>query len=254
MIYITGDTHNNKDKDNLSDLNMAYCCMEQKQDFSQITAAIVLGDFGLPWNSNCEIDVDGIDPSSPTDRKLLAWYNKKPFKVLAFMGNHDNYDLIAKLPALKMFGAEVLKVSDNIFYLKRGEVYTIEAKKFLVLGGALSDDKASRVPHQSWWEEEMMSEAEKAACLSKIQEHGCNFDYVLSHTGPTNGIVLADNYFYNEENLKQLHRDTNVLFNDKIDKIITYKKWFFGHWHSDWGYENYSDSKYVPLYRQGIVL
>lgn len=70
----------------------------------------------------------------------------------------------------------------------------------------------------------------------------------------TAAIVLADNYFYNEENLEQLHRDSNVLFNDRLDKIISYKKWFFGHWHSDWGYENYSKSKYVPLYHNGIVL
>lgn len=38
-----------------------------------------------------------------------------------------------------------------------------------------------------------------------------------------------------EENLKQLHRDSNVVLNDKIDSSISYKKWFFGHWHSDWG-------------------
>ena len=58
----------------------------------------------------------------------------------------------------------------------------------------------------------------------------------------------------NEENLKQLHRDSNVVFNDKIDSSIAYKKWLFGHWHSDWGYEHYNESKYVPLYHQGIVI
>lgn len=48
-----------------------------------------------------------------------------------------------------MYGAKVLKVSDNVFYLKRGEIYTIEDKLFLVLGGALSDDKKYRIPHKS---------------------------------------------------------------------------------------------------------
>ena len=66
------------------------------------------------------------------------------------MGNHDNYDIIEKLPEIEMFGAKVLKVSDNVFYLKRGEVYHIEEKQFLVLGGAMSDDKVWRKPHESW--------------------------------------------------------------------------------------------------------
>ena len=52
----------------------------------------------------------------------------------------------------------------------------------------------------------------------------------------------------------EIKKDSNVIFNDIIDSNITYKKWFFGHWHSDWGYENYSLSKYIPLYRMGIVL
>ena len=57
-----------------------------------------------------------------------------------------------------------------------------------------------------------------------------------------------------EENPNQIYRDSNVVFNDKIDSLISYKKWFFGHWHSDWGYEHYKESKYVPLYHQGIVI
>ena len=103
---------------NLSTKNMKLCCMEQNADFHAITAAIVLGDFGLPWSSDCTVDEAGIHPADHTDRYLLKWYNQKPFKILAVMGNHDNYDIIEKLPEIEMFGAKVLKVSDNVFYLK----------------------------------------------------------------------------------------------------------------------------------------
>ena len=254
MIYITGDTHNIEDMSNLSSRNMKLCCLEQGIDFHNITNAIVLGDFGLPWSSDCEIDESGIHSYDHTDRYLLKWYNQKPFKVLAVMGNHDNYDVIEKLPEVDMFGNKVLKVSDNVFYLKRGEIYTIEDKRFFVLGGAMSDDKVWREPHESWWEQEEWSEGEKIACLEKIVQCGGNFDYVLSHTGPSAGITLTDDFFCNEENLKQLYHDSTVVFNDKIDSIISYKKWFFGHWHSDWGYDNSKESKYVPLYHQGIVI
>ena len=253
MIYITGDTHNTEDMSNLSSKNMKLCCMEQNADFHSITAAIVLGDFGLPWSSDCEISENGIHPTDHTDRYLLKWYNRKPFRILVVQGNHDNYDVIEKIPEVEMYGNKVLKVSDNVFYLKRGEIYCLEDKRFLVLGGAMSDDKAWRKPHESWWKQEEWSEGEKGSCFSKIKENK-KFDYVLSHTGPSKGIALTDDFFCNEENLKLLQGDSNVVFNDKIDSVIRYKKWFFGHWHSDWGYEHYNESKYVPLYHLGIVI
>ena len=46
LLYITGDTHNTTDMSNLSTRNMNLCCMEQNADIHDITAAIVLGDFG----------------------------------------------------------------------------------------------------------------------------------------------------------------------------------------------------------------
>ena len=254
MIYITGDTHNTIDMSNLSSKNIRLCCMEQKVVYHKISIAIVLGDFGLPWSSDCSIDGDGIHPTDHTDRYLLKWYNEKPFKVFAVMGNHDNYDLLEQLPEVNMFGAKVLKVSDNVFYFKRGEVYKIEGKSFLVLGGALSTDKVFRTIRESWWPQEEWTEDEKKTCLSKIDSAGCNFDYVLSHTGPSTAIALTDSYYTNEEHLPELFEDSNVIFNDKIDSITTYKKWFFGHWHSDWGYENFEKSKYVPLYHRGRIL
>ena len=232
---------------------MKLCCAEQNVDYSKITNLIILGDFGLPW-FNCPVDENGIHPTNKTDEYLLEWFNKKPFRILAVMGNHDNYDMLKKLPSVKMFGNTVLKVSENIFYLRRGLVYIIENKKFLVLGGARSDDKAYCPPHKCWWSQEEWSEEEKEICLHNIKEHDSNFDFILSHTGTSAGIANTDTYYLNEENLIKLKDDSNVAFNDLIDCKITYKKWFFGHWHSDWGYDNYNSSKYVPLFRMGIIL
>ena len=68
------------------------------------------------------------------------------------------------------------------------------------------------------------------------------------------GIMHTDSYYLNEENLLELKADPTVSFNDQIDSMIYYKKWFFGHWHSNWGYENYKTSEYVPLYHMGITI
>lgn len=253
LIYITGDTHNNKDLENLSQQNMRLYCQEQGADFRDVTTVIVLGDFGLPWEK-CPVDDEGIHPTNQKDKELLEWYCGKDFTVLALMGNHDNYDMIEKLPEVGMLGASVFKVARNVFYLKRGQVYSIEGKSFLVLGGAVCDDKALRTPHEDWWEQEEWTEGEKSACLSRILAAGGHFDYVLSHTGTTAGIAAANPYFRIEEHLPALHKDSNVLFNDKVDSLVSYKKWFFGHWHRDWGYDNYRESQYIPLFHKGIVL
>jgi hypothetical protein len=135
MIYITGDTHNEIDASNVSTRCVRACCRTQGVDHKEIRRLVVLGDFGLPWY-DCPVDEDGIHPRNGTDRYLLKWYNDKPFIVLALMGNHDNYDMIQGLPQVEMFDSTVLKLSKNVFYLRRGESYTIEGKSFLVLGGA----------------------------------------------------------------------------------------------------------------------
>ena len=253
MVYITGDTHNVNDMANLSVGKMKLNCKMQGVDYSAISYAIVLGDFGLPWYE-CAVDEQGIHPTDKTDRYLLEWYNSKPFKIFAVPGNHDNYDMIEKLPEVPMFGAAVRRVSENVFYFKRGEIYEIEGSRFLVLGGALSEDKAFRTLHESWWPQERWTEKEETACLEKLKLEGTNFDYILSHTGPSAGIACIDPYFLDEENLESLALDSTVVFNDKIDSLVTYKKWFFGHWHSDWGCEHFEESAYVGVYRRGVVV
>ncbi len=49
-------------------------------------------------------------------------------------------------------------------------------------------------------------------------------------------------------------QDRTVRFNNKIDSLLAYKKWFFGHWHTSWGYDNRKTSKYIPLFSSGFVI
>ena len=253
MIYITGDMHNTIDMSNISTKKLKNYCYWQKDDDKNITYLIILGDFGLPW-FDCPIDEKGIHPENKQDQYLLRWLKKKPFTILAVMGNHENYNMIEKLPEVEMFGDKVLKVSENIFYLKRGHFYNIEEKSFLVLGGAESHDKEFRKLNVSHWEQELWSDEEEQSCLNRIEEHGRTADYILSHTGPIEGISLIESSC-DDPKYRELYRmDKTVRFNDKINEIISYKKWFFGHWHTSWGYDHRKHSKFIPLFTAGIVL
>lgn len=257
MIYITGDLHNTFDMSHLSIKRMRNYCYWQKASHEDITNAIILGDFGLPWY-DCPVDEDGIHPTDKGDKYLLRWLNEKPFNILAVMGNHENYNMIEKLPEVEMFGGKVLKVSKNIFYLKRGYFYNIEGKDFLVLGGAESQDKEWRKLNVSLWEQELWSDEEENACLSRISEYceknGNHVDYIVSHTGSIDGIACIESSCDNPKYRALYEEDKTVRFNNKVDSLLTYEKWFFGHWHTSWGYENRKTSKYIPLYSAGVVL
>lgn len=253
MLYITGDTHNTIDMHNASSKQMRRICELQKVEFSDISHLIILGDFGLPW-IECPVDEDGIHPANKEDRYLLDWYNEKPFKILALMGNHDNYNMISKLPEVEMFGGKVLKVSQNIFYLKRGHIYNIEGNTFLALGGAKSQDTQFRNENIDWWPQEEMSFTEMNDCLANLALRGNKVDYVLSHNGPTYGIKCLSENNKIRDRLEEIEEESTVRFNNEIDSRLEYKKWFFGHWHSDWGFSNRDKSKYIPLYHKGVVI
>lgn len=249
MIYITGDTHNTIDMHNASAKQIRYYCEQQNAKYTDITTLIILGDFGLPW-FECDVDENGIHPENKEDKYLLDWYKEKPFNILAVQGNHDNYSMIEKLSEVEMFGDKVRKVSVNIFYLERGHFYIIEGLSFLVLGGAKSHDNKFRKENIDWWKQEEMSQSEMNDCLANLPLHNNKVDYVLSHDGPIIGLK----YLPGKDNLSDSEVNTTLRFNDEIDFCLEYKKWFFGHRHTDWGYDHQSESKYVPLYHKGVVL
>jgi hypothetical protein len=139
-----------------------------------------------------------------------------------------------------------------IAYLKRGKIYNIENYKLLVLGGALSIDKKFRVPNKSWWKNEYWSEEEKDT-LFKLLKKEKNFDYVLSHTGPSraNDVVKTPNPILD----LPMFFDEVAALNEKIDGKITCKQWYCGHWHKD---QFYYDKKlkrgYQYLYYETAII
>ena len=143
MIYVTGDTHAHIDIQKLNTKRFP----EQK-NLTKDDYLIVCGDFGLVWDE------------SPEERYWRLWLDKKNFTVLWVDGNHENFELLKEFPVINKFGGKVQKISDSIFHLMRGEIYTIEGKTLFCMGGASSIDKELRVPNKSWWEEEIPSSSE----------------------------------------------------------------------------------------------
>ena len=77
MIYITGDTHGERDKIN----NLAIQLELQDGDY-----LIIAGDFGFIFNNNY------------LEELILNELSTKPFKILFADGNHECFPAIFKYP------------------------------------------------------------------------------------------------------------------------------------------------------------
>jgi len=231
-IFLTGDTHIPIDIGKIS-----YGVWPQSKDLTREDLLIVLGDFGLIWDN---------DPSEE-EKYWAEVLSSKPYTILFLDGNHENHWRLSLLPRVNLFGSEVGKVSDNIFHLRRGEVYTIAGKKFFVFGGALSIDKHTRKQGISWWKEEIGSHAEMDRGLDNLCKHEFKVDYILSHTLPQE---IADKYLscigrsrFSEE------KDPTELYLSHICSLTKFDKLYSGHWHDSW-----NDGKHFTLYEEILRL
>lgn len=63
-----------------------------------------------------------------SDKRFLKWLSFQPYQVVSIFGNHDTsvrlYHQIGYVRE-EMYGNEVLRVADNVCYLKNGEIYDL---------------------------------------------------------------------------------------------------------------------------------
>jgi len=164
-IFLTGDTHIPYDIAKLASKNFPISKNLTKRD-----VVIILGDFGLLWRNDFD----------PEEQYWTNWLNEKPWTTLFIDGNHENFNRLNCLPKVNMFGSVVGKVTESIFHLKRGNVYSINGKTFLTIGGGQSIDKQHRIENLSWWPQELLSYQEQEHVFDTITKHP-KVDYVLTH-------------------------------------------------------------------------
>lgn len=238
MIYLTGDVHGKSNMSRFSTNKFPEQTLLTKEDY-----LIILGDFGLIWDQKATKD----------ERYWLNWLDNKYFTTLFIDGNHDNMTRLYKFPEIDMFGDRVGKISKSVFHLKRGRIYSINDKKFFTFGGGLSLDKHSRIPYISWWPEEYPSNEEINLGWKNLEKHNYKIDYVLTHAAPQS---IVEEFSSNPMFLKASIcpgveiKDyvSNVL--EEYKQKITFKKWFFGHYHFD----AEINDKFEILFKKIVVL
>lgn len=248
-IYITGDIHGNPSR---FSSGIFY---EQKEFSADITknTIIQLGDFGLIWSSK----------ETKEEAYKLNLLSNKPFTVAFIDGNHDNISRLDSFPIKEWNGGLVNEIRPNVVRLRRGEVYSIEGKKFFAFGGASSHDiqdgiidgndpkwkeKARKMDKEgkymfrikglSWWEEELPTKEEMENGIKNLEKNQYKVDFILSHSPSASVIALLGKGLYQQDHLTRYLEEIRVK--------TEFKKWFMGHMHIDYALND----KDILLYEQ----
>lgn len=213
-VFCSGDKHGEH-----SLMTLSHDKWKEGKGLSRSDYLFLAGDFGLLFNN------------IPTRSEAyhLKWLNNCPWTTLVVDGNHENHPMLNALPRMQWNGGEVGIIADNILHLRRGEIFTINNKKYFVFGGARSEDKMYRKEHISWWAEEEPSGSEMQHGLDNLKAHDNKVDYIITHTAPHS---VAEKYKI-KLGLRNMSEYNLVSYFDIIHKTVEFKHWFFGHFHQD---------------------
>lgn len=236
-VYVSGDIHGDP-------IRFSTDSFYEQKEFSgnkDENIMIILGDFGLVWDRNKEGD---------NEKWWLDWLENKAFTTVFLDGNHENHTRLNEYPIKEWNGGKVHEIRPHVLHLMRGEVFTIEGKKFFSFGGASSHDISDgildiededwnqkahaldkqgkymyRIKGLSWWPEELPSEEELQNGINNLEKHNWKVDYILSHTPPASIIAMLGCGLYEQDRL------TKYL--EEIRQKTEYKRHFMGHMHID---------------------
>ena len=247
MIYLTGDTHGDFRR-------VALFCDKVKSTKDDIL--IILGDAGINYYGK------------PKDNRAKQQLSELPITLFCIHGNHEmRPESISTYEEIDWHGGKAYAESEypSIVFAKDGEVYELNGKRCIAIGGAYSVDKyhrlaawgprriedslgrgeateqvsfspqgeneqAQSVTTRDWWADEQPSEEVKAIVEQWLESENQNIDIVLSHTCPMKYIPRE--MFLSCVDQSSVDNSTEEWL-DKIEDKLSYSQWYCGHYHTD---------------------
>ncbi len=204
IIYITGDTHGEH----------ARFTGAQERSWTVEDTIIVCGDFGY------------IFEDSVVERSFLDDLAQRPYTICFVDGNHENFPAIFRYPEEKWNSGRIHRIRKNIIHLMRGQVFSIDGKRFFTMGGAYSIDRYMRTRNRTYWEEELPNSLEYNEAIKNLKKHDNCVDFILTHTAPREIIRMMGQW-------PDEHDIELTGFLEYLMHEIEYRHWYFGHWHRD---------------------
>lgn len=225
-FYITGDTHGNFNR-------IDYFC--QRFETSKEDILCILGDAGINYYLNKK------------DYMLKQVLQDMPITFFCIHGNHEERPFnISTYITKKWNGGTVYYEEEfpNILFAKDGEIYNINGKSILVIGGAYSVDKEYRLlKGWSWFKDEQPNK-EIVKYIEKQITKQRHFDIVLTHTCPIK--TEPRHMFLPFIDQSKVDKTTELLL-QRIADWITFDNWYFGHFHGHW-----DNGKYHMLFEDYV--
>lgn len=213
MIYITGDTHGNFEHIE------SFC---KRMDTSTDDILIILGDAGINFYGE------------EYDRRKKIYLNSLPITLFCIHGNHEQRPYTISSYKEKEWHKGIVYYEEefsSILFAKDGEIFDLDGKKTIVLGGAYSIDKYFRLLRgYPWWSDEQPSMEIKQYAEQRLEEQNWKIDIVLSHTGPLK--FEPREMFLEGIDQSRVDKSTEIWL-DYIENKLSYKKWYFGHYHTE---------------------
>ncbi|MDE6729475.1 MAG: metallophosphoesterase [Oscillospiraceae bacterium] len=211
MIYLTGDTH--RDFERIFDF-----CAENETTLEDVL--IILGDAGI----NFFLD--------ESDHELKKELSTLEVTLFCIHGNHEERPFMIDSYLEKEWHGGMVYYEEefpHLLFAKDGEIYDLDGRKAIAIGGAYSVNKFYRLSGGAPWfpteqpSDEIMDDVECA--LAKV---GWKIDVVLSHTAPLK-------YEPCEEFLDTIDQSTvdktTEQWLDTIEDRLHYERWYCGHYH-----------------------
>lgn len=203
MIYITGDMHGDINRFKSRAIRRL-----KRQDY-----LIICGDFGFVWQGG------------KVEQKQLTWIGKRRFTTLFIDGVHENRQLLAAYPREEMFGGTVRRLGQRLYWLERGQVFTVDGKRIFAMGGGESEQSADADMLGVSWPEDLPTTQEIIQAAKRLADIDYTVDYVVTYEAATT--------IKNAMNIRQNTINPLNTFLDRVMRSCTYNKWFYGCYHID---------------------
>lgn len=218
MLYFTGDIHGDAERLSKNALSM----------MKQGDTLIICGDFGFLW-----------DNTKP-EKKALNALSRRCYNICFVDGTHENFEILQSYPVVSWNGGQAHKISDNIYHLMRGQIFTIEGKTIFTMGGGEDPEMEPDENEDASVHKEIPTSQELMNGVAALEQRQYKVNFIVTHEPPARTrdfLLLSAN--------KSLRVTALGAYFDALAKQAQYGKWFFGSMHVD----RFVSDKQIALFR-----
>jgi Icc-related predicted phosphoesterase len=177
-----------------------------------VSKVLVVGDIHGNWTKFINL-INQENPEVILQVGDFGWWGDENDKKIVFPkntsiyfcdGNHENHPLLNTITN---------DITNNLHYMKRGSILTINNYNILFIGGGESPDQRLRTPGYDYFHEESITQKD----IDNLPD--IKIDIIISHTCPSKFKVS-----------NRRMRVSELALDHVLEKYNP-KRWYFGHWH-----------------------